>query len=152
MRKILSRARKYHLGLVLAHQQTGQISQNLLKEIFGNVSTFIAFNVSHDDAAKLSREYAYQYGEQMHYVDPGDFIGLRTGEAIAKIGRTVLPLTTLLAPQEADHRRAEYIIERSRKNYSQGGVWRTKEPEPLKQLPEHIIDNDDDDIDPGRVF
>lgn len=42
--KILSRARKYKLCLCIGHQQTGQIPQSLLKEIFGNVSTFIAFS------------------------------------------------------------------------------------------------------------
>ena len=41
--KLLSRARKYRLGLILAHQQTGQIPLSLLKEIWGNVSTMVSF-------------------------------------------------------------------------------------------------------------
>jgi hypothetical protein len=44
---MLSRARKYKLGLTLAHQQTGQLSKKLLDEIFGNVTSYIAFNLSH---------------------------------------------------------------------------------------------------------
>jgi len=34
--KLLSRARKYKLGLVLAHQQTGQLSTELFKLHFGH--------------------------------------------------------------------------------------------------------------------
>jgi Type IV secretion-system coupling protein DNA-binding domain len=37
--KMLSRARKYELCLILAHQQTGQIPKLLMREILGNVST-----------------------------------------------------------------------------------------------------------------
>jgi len=53
--KILSRARKYRLGLILAHQQTGQIPLELMREIFGNVSTMISFQVSQADASKLGK-------------------------------------------------------------------------------------------------
>jgi len=44
--KILSRARKYKMTLVLAHQQTKQIPDHLLHEILGNVATIISFTVS----------------------------------------------------------------------------------------------------------
>jgi len=54
--KILSRARKYKLALILAHQQTGQIPDGLLRDIFGNVSTMVSFTVSHRDATRLSKE------------------------------------------------------------------------------------------------
>ena len=155
--KILSRARKYKLCLCIAHQQTGQIPQDLLKEIFGNVSTFIAFNVAHDDATKLSHEYAYEAGLAIEHVEPGEFLRLRTGKAIAKIDRTVLPLETVLLPNTPDHRRGEQIINRSRKNYSgRGGSWyvdikrpyqkRLEPPKPNGQKP------DDDDLDPTQVF
>jgi hypothetical protein len=109
---------------------------------------------SHDDANKLSNEYAYEYGDTVEHTDPGDFLRLKTGQAIGKIGRTVFPLQTLLAPQDPDHRRAEYIIERSRKNYGRGGDEGSgrsadinprppKLPSPQKQQP---------DIKPERVF
>jgi TraM recognition site of TraD and TraG len=155
--KILSRARKYKLCLCIAHQQTGQIPQELLKEIFGNVSTLLAFNVSHDDAVKLAREYAYEAGGVMEYVEPGEFLRLRTGEAIAKIGRTVLPLETVLLPQNPDHLRAEHIINRSRKNYSgRQNYWNVDIQRPdQKRLPPKANTqkpDDDDDLDPTQVF
>jgi hypothetical protein len=152
--KILSRARKYKLGLVLAHQQTGQISQKLLKEIFGNVTTFISFSVSHEDAMKLSKEYAYDAGVEVQYIDPGEFIRLRTGEAIGKIGKTVFPLHTVLLPTEPHPEKVNSIINRSRKNYCNGATWEenTKhQPRPdTIQLPPP--QKPPDDIDPQRVF
>ena len=124
--------------------------------IFGNVSTFISFNVSHDDATKLSREYAYEADQDIEYVEPGEFLRLKTGEAIAKIGRTVLPLETVLLPQTPDHRRAEHIINRSRKNYSgQQNYWNVDIQQPnQKRLPPKANTQkpDDDDLDPTRVF
>jgi hypothetical protein len=157
--KILSRARKYKLCLCIAHQQTGQLPQSLLKEIFGNVTTFITFNVSSEDARKLSQEYSYEAGNQIEYVDPGEFLRLKTGGAIAKIGRTVLPLETVLLPQTPDRRRAEHIINRSRQNYSmdgKGDIWNVEPiPPDNRQLPppkSNTQKPDDDDIDPTRVF
>ena len=152
--KILSRARKYKLGLVLAHQQTGQISQKLLKEIFGNVTTFISFSVSHEDATKLSKEYAYDAGVEVQYIDPGEFIRLRTGQAIGKIGKTVFPLNTVLLPTEPNPEKVNFIINRSRKNYSNGAKWENntrQSPRPHAiQLPPP--QKHQDDIDPQKVF
>lgn len=150
--KILSRARKYKLGLVLAHQQTGQVSQKLIKEIFGNVTTFMTFNVSHDDAMKLSHEYTYEEGVSMQSVPSGEFLRLKTGEAIAKIGRTVLPLETYLLPNDPDHMRAQQIINRSRRNYGMNGT-----PEAHVKRPKQILlppktQKPPEDIDPQRVF
>jgi hypothetical protein len=157
--KILSRARKYKLCLCIAHQQTGQIPQSLLRDIFGNVTTFISFNVSSEDARKLSQEYSYEQGGQIDYVDSGEFLRLKEGEAIAKIGRTVMPLETVLLPQTPDHRRAQHIINRSRRNYSMdgaGGVWNVDtRPPDNRQLPpkrDAREDDDDDDLDPTQVF
>jgi hypothetical protein len=152
--KILSRARKYKLCLCIAHQQTGQLPQNLLKDIFGNVSTFITFNVSSEDARKLAQEYSYEQGGQIDYVEPGEFLRLRTGEAIAKIGRTVLPLETVLLPQNPDHRRAQHIINRSRRNYSGNDSWNvdTRPPDNKQLPPKRDKQDDDDDLDPTQVF
>jgi len=155
--KILSRARRYALGLILAHQQTGQISQKLLKEILGNVTTFITFNVSYEDATKLSSEYAYEYGQQMEFVEPKEFLRLRQGEALCKIDRTVFPIETYLMPQQPDHRRAQAIIERSRQNYGRGGGGNPGgngggRPTPLPKLPSSGGSANDPELDPKKVF
>jgi hypothetical protein len=156
--KLLSRARKYNLGLVIAHQQTGQISQKLLKEIFGNVSTFIAFSVSSEDARKLSQEYAYDVGPDVEYVEPGEFIRLKTGQAFVKIGKTVFPLETYLLPTPPNPARVNEIIARSRRNYGQGGDggggWSVQVKRPPKLPPPKDDGKKDNggDIDPQRVF
>ena len=86
---MLSRARKYKLGLILAHQQTGQLSQDLLRDILGNVTTLLTFNVSHEDAVKLAKEYVYGSGQAMEYMPPGELLSLKTGEAGEKSARAV---------------------------------------------------------------
>jgi hypothetical protein len=152
--KMLSRARKYNMGLCLAHQQTGQIPQNLLRDIFGNVGTFLAFSVSSEDALKLSHEYAYEAGATVDHIPPSEFIRLKTGWAMGKIQKTVFLLETYLLPSDYNPDRRDWIINRSRQNYRQGGKWKveTQPPDPL-QLPEKTDDGDDtDDIDPRRVF
>jgi hypothetical protein len=53
---ILSESAKYKLNLVLANQNLGQLSSQLARSIFGNVGTIVAFQVSAEDASKLSRE------------------------------------------------------------------------------------------------
>jgi hypothetical protein len=155
---ILSRARKYKLGLVIAHQQTGQISQKLLKEIFGNVTTFIAFNVSSEDATKLSQEYIFEYGAIMDVVPAEEFLRLKTGQAIAKIDRTVFPIETYLLPTPPNPEKVEVIINRSRKNYGygedNGGGWSAdiKRPPQLPPKFPALPPSKKDDIDPTRVF
>jgi len=52
---MLSEARKYGLGLVLAHQHLSQIDADVSDAIFGNVGSFIAFRVGAKDAPLLAR-------------------------------------------------------------------------------------------------
>ena len=56
---ILSELRKYRLGLVLAHQHTSQLDNNVLESILGNVGTFVSFRVGATDAVVLSKQFAY---------------------------------------------------------------------------------------------
>jgi hypothetical protein len=58
---ILTEARKYRLCLTLAHQSFAQLPPELYAAL-KNVSTTVAFNVSAEDAARLTREMcAYHY-------------------------------------------------------------------------------------------
>ena len=115
--KMLSRARKYELCLILAHQQSGQIPKLLMREILGNVSTMIAFNISHVDATMFNQEFALDMGGKVEYIPPEEFITLKVGEAWGKIGKSVFPLKTVLAPQQPDFTRTKEVIDRSRQNY-----------------------------------
>ncbi len=115
--KILSRARKYRLGLVLAHQQTGQIPTGLLKEIFGNVSVMISFNVSRNDASRLAREFVTECDGEVIHIPEEAFLSLKVGEAYCKIGKHSFFMRTYLADQHPDVDRSSYIIKKSREAY-----------------------------------
>ncbi len=51
---IFSEARKYALGLVIAHQYTGQVNPGLMNAILGNVGNIAAFHISSQDAKLLA--------------------------------------------------------------------------------------------------
>lgn len=59
--QVLSEARKYGLGLTLAHQYIGQLTKgndhSIKDSIFGNVGTTISFKVGPEDAEFLSKLY-----------------------------------------------------------------------------------------------
>ncbi|MCF7845874.1 MAG: type IV secretion system DNA-binding domain-containing protein [Candidatus Peribacteraceae bacterium] len=73
---ILSEARKYHLGLILAHQYIGQLTQQANPEgvahedprirdaVFGNVGTMMNFKIGATDAEYMAKEYAPLLSEQ----------------------------------------------------------------------------------------
>ncbi|MGB9681164.1 MAG: type IV secretory system conjugative DNA transfer family protein [Minisyncoccia bacterium] len=54
---ILSEARKYRLSLTVAHQYLGQLKENILKAVFGNIGTFIVFRVGKEDAEFLAKYF-----------------------------------------------------------------------------------------------
>jgi hypothetical protein len=146
--KILSRARKYGLGLILAHQQTHQIPLELLREIMGNVSTMVSFQVSSDDANRLSKELITQYNGEIINVPSEELLSLKTGQAYCKIGQHSFFMQTYLADQSPDHSRSNYIISQSRQNY---GVEASRE-KITENMERKQKDFDDEDIDPSKVF
>ena len=74
------------------------------------------------------------------------------GEAIGKIGQTVFKLSTPLAPQQPNHRRAEYIIERSRQNYGLHPQWEATVKRRAPKLIASTSAEEAVDIDPQRIF
>lgn len=65
--QILSEARKYGLGLVMAHQYIGQLTKKgdtaIKDAVFGNVGTMIAFKVGSEDADFLKKEFSPVFNE-----------------------------------------------------------------------------------------
>ena len=53
---ILSEARKYRLGLVLAHQFLGQLTPLLRQAVIGNAGSILAFRLGAEDAPLISNE------------------------------------------------------------------------------------------------
>jgi len=147
--RILSRARKYRLGLVLAHQQTGQIPLELLREIFGNVSTMVSFQVSQADAAKLSKEFISQVDFAIESLPPEELLQLGVGEAYCRIGKSTFPMWVPKVDLAPDLERARAVIEHSRQVY---GIPRS--PKSADEKPPSASGEGDPlaDLDPGEVF
>lgn len=66
--QLLSEARKFQLGLVLAHQYTSQLvrrgDRSILDAVLGNVGTFVSFRVGEVDAQLLDSVMAPRYRAQ----------------------------------------------------------------------------------------
>ena len=111
--KILSRARKYRLALILAHQQTGQIPTDLLREVFGNVSAMISFVVSSTDAKRLAPELVSTSGTEVLKTRPEELVALKAGETYAKIGSSAFPMKTYQVEERPNFEIKRQTIENS---------------------------------------
>lgn len=118
MASILSGARKYRLGLVLAHQELRQLLSKdieVASAVLTNPGARICFRVGDDDARKLADGFAH--------FDATDLQSLGIGEAICRMERSDYDfnLHTQILPEidedEATERRAE-IQTRSRQKYA----------------------------------
>ena len=54
---ILSEARKYRLDLIIAHQFTKQLKENIRDAVFGNVGSMVVFRISPDDAEFMKNKF-----------------------------------------------------------------------------------------------
>ena len=147
--KLLSRARKYRLGLILAHQQTGQLPLELMREIFGNVSTMVSFQVSQSDAAKLSKEFISQYDFDIESIPSEELLRLNVGEAYCKIARNSFPMCIPHLDESPDRERVRAVIQHSRAAYGIPRLKRTDKPaiHPGQKPPDPLAD-----LDPDEVF
>src|SRR5207249_9576404 len=66
---MLSEMRKYHVGLVLAHQYIEHLDEAVPGAVLGNVGTVIAFRVGLSDAEVLEKEFYPEF-------TAGDFVSL----------------------------------------------------------------------------
>ncbi|MHB8581255.1 MAG: type IV secretory system conjugative DNA transfer family protein [Ignavibacteriaceae bacterium] len=117
MKAILSGARKYHLGLILAHQDLHQLFETdsgLANAIISNAGTRVCFRIGDFDAQKLQGGFSH--------FDTSDLQNLSIGEAVVRVERSDYDfnLKTRL-PAVIDSKVAltnkEKIIEISRQNY-----------------------------------
>ncbi|MFQ5965232.1 MAG: type IV secretory system conjugative DNA transfer family protein [Candidatus Scalinduaceae bacterium] len=118
MAAILSGARKYHLGLVLAHQELRQLwnqDTEVANSAISNPGTRICFRLGDFDARKLEDGFSF--------FDAQDLQNLGVGETICKVERTEYDfnLNTPPLPEikpDLVRERQRKIIELSRKKYS----------------------------------
>ena len=119
MKAILSGARKYNFGLVLAHQDLHQLWETdiaLANSVITNAGTRICFRVGEFDAQKLEGGFAH--------FDMSDMQKLNVGEAIVRVERSDhdFNLKTLIAEKinaEDAKQNKENLVSLSRKKYAQ---------------------------------
>jgi hypothetical protein len=123
-RELLSRGRRYGLALTLAHQHPSQLPTGLQDEIFGNVASIIAFNLSAKDAQVVRKEFLEEpmtlSAKPAQPVAMERLVALKTGQAVARLGggAFALPLQTEEPIGEPSPERGEWIRERSWETYA----------------------------------
>jgi len=151
-REMFSRTRKYRVPLTVAHLETGDFSEPLLRHILGTVSTLVFFATSASDARRLCRELVYRRPSDSKLVslDPNEVIALPRGRAYAKVNDEVLQVRTLPAPARGTHERARQVVATSRELYGAGsnpGTATSAGPPKVAAAKTAL-----EDIDPGDVF
>lgn len=95
MSAILSGARKYHLGLILAHQDMQQVQKydgEIAASILSNAGTRICFKLGDADAKKLSDGFSY--------FESNDLQNLNVGEALVRIEGSTNDCNIVVVPTE----------------------------------------------------
>jgi len=112
---VLSEARKYRLCLTLAHQYLDQLKPSIAAAVVGNVGSFVAFRVGHQDAEALEQAFGKTYAASA-------FTSLNNGDVYAKLlsnGQDLDPFAArTLPPQGIRHGRGNAIVRRSREKYA----------------------------------
>lgn len=121
---ILSEARKYRLGLAMAHQYLAQLEQdkgkkgsvNLKDAIFGNVGTMMAYKIGAQDAEYMAKEMAPVFSDQ-------DLVNIDKFKAVIKLSIdtqpskpfSIIPLNPYT--EKGDYEAAEAFKQLSRLKY-----------------------------------
>lgn len=111
---ILSEARKYKLGLTIAHQFIAQLQPEIRDAVFGNVGSMAAFRVGPEDAQFLEHQFNPTF-------TASDLMNIPNRTAYARIlanGSPTPPFSlATLPPSESDIARTAILIEESYRRY-----------------------------------
>jgi len=118
MASILSGARKYRLGLILAHQDLRQLSSEdtqVASSVLSNPYTRVCFRLGDQDARKLAEGFSF--------FESKDLQNLGTGEAICRIERADYDFNLKTSPlpkvdEALSEERREQLISLSRQRYA----------------------------------
>lgn len=113
---ILSEARKYKLGLTIAHQFIGQLEDSIKDAVFGNVGSLAVFRVGPDDASFLEQQFKPTF-------DQGDLLNVPNRTAYVRVlanGTPTRPFSiATLPPRSVEFDVIERIKEQSKMTYGQ---------------------------------
>jgi len=111
---ILSEARKYKLGLTVAHQFIAQLDENIRDAVFGNVGSMAAFRVGTDDAKALAPQFDPVFSES-------DLVNIENRNAYIRLlanGSPTQPFSFhTMKPEESNMDYAMQVIEYSIEKY-----------------------------------
>jgi hypothetical protein len=111
---ILSEARKYKLGLTIAHQFIAQIDEKIRDAVFGNVGSMAVFRVGSDDAEYLEKQFAPIFSAS-------DLMNIENRNAYLKLlsdGTPTPPFSIqTMKPHETDLEYAQQMMEFSTLKY-----------------------------------
>jgi hypothetical protein len=139
MTEILSGARKYHFGLILAHQELHQLlskDSQLASSVISNPGTRICFRLGDFDAKKLEDGFSS--------FDARDLQNLGVGEAIARVERAEYDFNLKIVPP-ADvapglvKQKRERLISLSRQKYALPKEKVVEELAKQKRVTEEIV-------------
>ncbi|MCA9362573.1 DUF87 domain-containing protein, partial [Candidatus Kaiserbacteria bacterium] len=112
---ILSEARKYKLGLTVAHQFIAQLDPTIRDAVFGNVGSVAAFRVGTEDAQQLEQQFAPTFSA-------ADLMNVPNWNAFLRVlanGTPTVPFSiATVAPPETDRVRVAALIEQSYTQYA----------------------------------
>jgi len=111
---ILSEARKYKLGLSIAHQFIAQLDDKIKDSVFGNVGSICSFRVGADDAEYLKNQFEPVF-------TANDLMNIDNRNAYLKMlvnGRPVKPFSIeTLPPAQSNKEVAENLKQLSHLTY-----------------------------------
>jgi hypothetical protein len=109
---MLAQARGLGVGLTLAHQQLGQLSEAIKSAVLGTARSSVVFQLDYDDAQRMAQRFAPLTRE--------DLMGLAAYEVALRlnVGNTTLhPVTGMTLPLPDAHRDGRLLAEQSRERY-----------------------------------
>lgn len=99
--QILSEARKYGLGLHIAHQFVSQLDEGIKNAVFGNVGSMATFRISFEDAQYLEKRFAPTFNQEDIMKIPNRNAYLQMighGKPLVPFNITTLPLDYFAKP------------------------------------------------------
>lgn len=111
---ILSEARKYKLGLTIAHQFIAQIDEKIRDAVFGNVGSMAVFRVGTEDASFLEKQFTPVF-------TASDLMNIENRNAYVRLLSNGTPTTPFslhtMKPHETDFEYVKQLIEYSSLKY-----------------------------------
>ena len=120
MAGILSKTRKYRLGLTLAHHTLHQLQadKSVASAVMSNPATRIVFKVGGDDAKKLAEGFSF--------FEAQDFKNLADGQAICRVERSDFDFNlSVPLPEEINEAEAAKRREKNHRGFT-GKIWHTE--------------------------